>query len=600
MAVATGGADNISDSIKTCVDAICSHTGWPLGHAYDCKGDLMESDVWHTRDRRQFRGYVEACRTASAPDKPHLAGRARATGTATWLENLAENLRPPKSQAAIACGMRAGLALPVIVDQEAVAVLEFFTDETEKPDESFLQTMTQIGQQLGRTVERKRAYATIRRMAVKDSLTGLANRSQFQRRLQSATAQARRSNTMVALIFLDLDHFKDVNDTLGHPVGDQLLITVAERLEACGRETDTVARLGGDEFAIIATNLNSTDGIVTLAKRVNTALKEPYHIDSREIHSSGSLGITMFPADGEDYEALQKNADLALYRAKEKGRDNFQFFDAEMNTAAQRRKTVEQSLRRAIDEHQFDLNYQPQIDLASGQIIGAEALIRWNHPEHGVITPDEFIPIAEATRQIIPIGEWVLKSACTQAKAWQEQGLPINRIAVNLSAVQTIRAPIAETTRQVLAETGLAPESLELEITESVVMDNMDQVIPVLQELNDLGVSLAIDDFGTGYSSLSYLKTLPVSRLKIDRSFVSDVTSNPDDAAIISAIVAMAQNLRLEITAEGVEQEDQLEFLRGLGCDEVQGYLLGRPAAAQAFVEQIEAYASRSPFPSAR
>jgi diguanylate cyclase (GGDEF)-like protein len=424
-------------------------------------------------------------------------------------------------------------------------------------------------------------------MALRDSLTGLANREQFHRQLQAALATALRLEKKVALLMLDVDNFKDVNDTLGHPVGDQLLREVSQRLLRCCRETDTVARLGGDEFAVIATHLQSPDGAAILARRMVDALQEPVILEGREVHISGSIGITLYPTDGLDPADLQKNADLALYRAKDNGKNSFQFYDEEMHDTVQRRKSMERDLRVAIAAGAFELHYQPQIDLNTQTVIGAEALIRWPHPEQGTIPPLDFIPLAEATGLIVPLGEWVLRTACQQMADWRDAGLHLPRLSVNLSGVQLNKSPIIDVVKRVIEETGIAGEDLELELTESTVMENVEAVIPILEHIHELGVSVAIDDFGTGYSSLSYLKRLPVDKLKIDRSFVSDVTTSEDDAAIAQAITSLAKTLRLDVIAEGVETEEQMLFLRRIGCDAAQGYYISRPLPPQAFADWL-------------
>lgn len=599
VAEAMAEAESVAEIIDVCLKSVCAHIDLPVGHAYGCGSDSPDSgtigDTWHLDDEIKFERFRSVTRPAPTDSSANLIDRVAATGEAIWFVDSRSAMIGPRGQAAQACGIRSGFAVPVFANGQIVAVLEFFTPKSISPEQSMLQTLTQVGSQLGRAIERKLAEETIRRMALQDSLTGLANREQFQRQLPAALANALRIGRKVALMFFDVDNFKDVNDTLGHPVGDELLKEIAARLMTCCRETDTVARLGGDEFAVIATNLHGPDGAATLARRIITALRAPVIQGGREIFVTGSIGITIFPADGLDPADLQKNADLALYRAKDEGKNTFHFFDQEMNRSLQKRKTMERDLRAAIDAGAFELHYQPQIDLKTRAVIGAEALIRWPQPSPNpdlaqdpvMIPPVEFIPLAEDTGLIVPLGEWVLRTACTQFVAWRKAGLILPRIAVNLSGVQLNKSPIADMVGRVLEDTGMAPDCLELELTESTVMENVEAVIPVLQHLHDLGISIAVDDFGTGYSSLSYLKRLPVDILKIDRSFVSDMTGNDDDAAIAQAIVNLAKALRLGVIAEGVETEEQLLLLEKIGCHSAQGYYLSRPLSRDRFTQWL-------------
>ena len=430
---------------------------------------------------------------------------------------------------------------------------------------------------------RTRAESEIQQLINYDTLTGLPNRSLLHDRLKLAIAQAVRDDQLVGVLFLDLDRFKTINDTLGHTAGDILLKTVAKRLAACVRESDTLARLGSDEFVALLLGANSVEAITTVAKKILMLISEPIYIEGQEIYTSGSIGIAVYPMDGDDSYTLLKHADLAMYQAKELERNNFQFFSSEMNSKVVERMLLENSMRKALEREEFFLVYQPQVDARSGKITGMEALLRWQHPDLGLLSPDKFIYLAEETGFIIPIGEWVLQSACRQNKAWQDQGLPAVRVAVNLSAKQFGQYHLDEMVSATLMETGLEPEWLELEITESAIMKNADQNASILRKLKRMGVSLAIDDFGTGYSSLAYLKHFPISRLKIDRSFVRDITTNPDDAAIAEIIIAMAQTLKLSVIAEGVETRAQMELLSFNNCIEMQGYLFSRPVPAEQF-----------------
>ncbi|OGT97614.1 MAG: two-component system response regulator [Geobacteraceae bacterium GWC2_48_7] len=431
--------------------------------------------------------------------------------------------------------------------------------------------------------DRIRAESEIQQLINYDSLTGLPNRNMLHDRLRLAIAQAAREHHLVAVIFLDLDRFKGINDTLGHRAGDKLLTTVADKLTACVRESDTLARLGGDEFVIILTSMVHEDGITTVCKKILGLLAEPAFIEGHDIYTTASIGIAVYPVDGEDSHTLLKHADLAMYQAKEMDRNNFQFFSREMNVKVLEKMLLENSMRRALEREEFFLVYQPQVDARTGKITGAEALLRWEHPDLGLLAPDKFIYLAEENGFIVPIGEWVIQTACRQNKIWQDEGLPPIRMAVNLSGKQFGMQRLDQTISSILLETDLDPKWLELEITESAIMKNAEQNITTLQKFKEMGIALAIDDFGTGYSSLAYLKHFPISRLKIDRSFVRDISENPDDAAIAEIIIAMAQALKLNVIAEGVETRAQMELLSFHNCVEMQGYLFSRPVPAAEF-----------------
>ena len=435
--------------------------------------------------------------------------------------------------------------------------------------------------------DRKRFEERLSFLAQYDVLTGLPNRALFYDRLRQAVVRAKREQAMVGLMFLDLDRFKQINDTLGHAAGDRVLRVVAERLKGFLREVDTIARLGGDEFTVIIEGVSQPEQLSGVAEKIRNALGEPVSLDGREMSVSASIGITLYPRDGEDIEHLIKNADIAMYHAKHRGgRQQFQFYDPGMASLAAEHLELETKLRRAIEKQEFVLHYQPVVDLASGRIAGMEALVRWQSPG-GLIPPANFIQLAEESGLILDIGRWVLHAACTQARKWQREGLPPLRLAVNLSPLQLRQENLVAMVAEILRESGLAAQHLELEITENTVMEQSRDTIATLTRLEHLGVQLSIDDFGTGYSSLAYLKQFPVHSLKIDRSFVRDVTADSDDAAIVSAMIAMAKNLGLSVVAEGVETRQQLEFLRKAGCDAYQGYYFSVPLPANAFAELV-------------
>jgi diguanylate cyclase (GGDEF)-like protein/PAS domain S-box-containing protein len=425
--------------------------------------------------------------------------------------------------------------------------------------------------------ERKVSEERIQFLAYYDALTGLPNRTLLQDRLAKALADARRQPDKVAILFLDLDKFKDINDSLGHSVGDLLLQEVAERLKRFAREQDTMARLGSDEFLIMLTHIKDLHDAAVAAERIMDRMTAEFVVQGHSLNVSCTIGISMFPENGVDCDTLVKNADAAMYSAKADGRNNFRFFTEEMNTQAVERLAVESSLRSALAKNQLFVMYQPQMDIASGKIIGLEALARWQHPKLGLVPPDKFIPIAENSGLIIPIGEWVLRTVCRQAKKWQDEGLPAVSVAVNVSAVQFRQRGFCQLIRSVLQDSGLDPQYLELELTESLLLANAEVTLSVLKELKSMGITLAIDDFGTGYSSFGYLKQFRVSKLKIDCLFIRDVAVNPDDAAITTAIIGMAKSLHLKVIAEGVENEAQMSFLRAHLCDEIQGYYFSKP-----------------------
>ncbi|AYR25802.1 putative bifunctional diguanylate cyclase/phosphodiesterase [Herbaspirillum rubrisubalbicans] len=437
--------------------------------------------------------------------------------------------------------------------------------------------------------ERKLYEAEMRHQATHDALTGLPNRNMLHEHLQRAIQVARQKGGLTAVVFVDLDQFKFINDSLGHQVGDELLKAVAQRLQACLRDTDMVARQGGDEFVLVLQNQTGGElGIAEVMQRILAAVARPWQTGDRELQITASIGVSRYPADGKDVETLLKQADSAMYRAKEQGRNNFQFFAPWMDTQVSNRLEMLINLRRALDHDEFKLYYQPKLSLKDGRVIGAEALIRWQSPEQGMVPPDRFIPFAEEAGLIVPIGEWVLRTACHQNKRWQQAGLPPIPVAVNLSPRQ-LNQSLPDFVSGVLAQSGLDAACLELEITENVVMKDAEKSVATLHALKRLGLQISVDDFGTGYSSLSYLRRFPVDALKIDKSFVRDIARDADSAAIVKAVISLAHILNLRVIAEGVEDEQQHAFLKENACDEVQGYYFGKPMA----VEDFTAWMSR-------
>ncbi len=445
--------------------------------------------------------------------------------------------------------------------------------------------------------ERKRTEERIYHMAFYDNLTNLPNRILFQDRLRLTIANADRCQHMFAVLFLDIDNFKRINDTFGHVMGDKLLKSVAERLSAVMRKCDSVtrdvpdlfARLGGDEFTVLLNVINKLEDAAKVARRITDSISMPFKLEGYEIFITSSIGIAIFPADGEDVDSLLKNADAAMYNAKDRGKNNYQYYKQYMNAAAFERLTLENDLRRALEREELLLYYQPQINADTGAITGMEALIRWRQTDGEIILPSEFIELAEETGMIIPISEWVLKTACKQNKAWQENGFKTIPVSVNMSSRLFQQKDFITTLSRILHESGIRPQDLILEITESTLMQTSETVFTALRELTEMGVRLTIDDFGTGYSSLSYLKRFPIHAIKIDRSFVREIPTDPGDAAIARAIISMAHSLRLKVIAEGVETEEQLDFLRKQRCNEIQGYLFSQPLPPEEISKLLQA-----------
>jgi diguanylate cyclase (GGDEF)-like protein/PAS domain S-box-containing protein len=440
-----------------------------------------------------------------------------------------------------------------------------------------------------RDVSAARASALqITHSAQHDFLTGLPNRVLLNDRISQAIALAPRHMSKVAVLFLDLDGFKHINDSLGHSIGDKLLHSIAKRLVDCVRGSDTVSRQGGDEFIVLLSEVKQSDDVAIAARRMLDAVAEPHSIDQHDLHVSTSIGVSVYPDDGLDSETLIKNADTAMYQAKENGRRSYRFFEPAMNVRAVERQSIEENLRRALERQEFALHYQPKIDLRTGEITGAEALIRWTHPVRGLVSPAQFIPIAEDCGLIRPIGKWVLREACKQARAWADSGVPLATMAVNISAMELQDEHFLEGVFAILEDTGLDPRSLELELTESVLMKRIASTEATLTALRASGVQLAIDDFGTGYSSLSYLKKFPIDIIKIDQSFIRQITATPDETTLVDAVISMGRSLKLRVVAEGVETQEELLFLQARQCDEAQGFYFSRPLLPQQFARLHE------------
>jgi diguanylate cyclase (GGDEF)-like protein len=442
--------------------------------------------------------------------------------------------------------------------------------------------------------ELRSALAAIRQMATHDHLTGLPNRVLFGEELQLALARAERRGRPMAMYFMDLDRFKNINDTLGHAFGDRVLQETAKRLLSCVRDTDIVARLGGDEFVLLVEEFAEESNLAEIGRKLLAAVAQLTAIDGHDLNLSASIGICSYPADGRDSKTLLSNADIAMYRAKQQGRNNFCFYSAELDAQVPERLALEAGLRGGLERGEFRVHYQPKIDMATGAITGVEALLRWQHPERGLLLPEKFIHLAEETGLIVPIGLWTLREVCNRAKAWREQGLPRLPVAVNLSALQFREEQLVPQLAEILASTGFEPDALELEITESMVMQDPERAVTLMESLRRMGVRLTIDDFGTGYSSLGYLKRFPINNLKVDRSFVRDLPHSSDDIAITRAVIAMAHSLQMNVIAEGVEDKAQFDVLREEGCDEFQGYLCRPPLAEDELIRFVREVGERA------
>ena len=535
---------------------------------------------------------------AKAIDGVRIGPKAGSCGTAAYRREavivddiMTDPLWEDFRDLAAAHGLRSCWSTPILSHQGAVlGIFAMYAKDVREPTEAEMSLIDVATRIAGIAIERKLAEDRIHFMANHDALTGLPNRTLLNDRLSQALLYAQRYDRWVTVLFIDFDNFKFINDSLGHNAGDELLKTIAKRMVDCVRATDTVVRLGGDEFVVVLSDQpKNADTISEIVRKIQTAIAEPVRLEGHDLRVTSSVGIANYPDDGIGVDTLLANADAAMYRAKEVGRDNIQFYTPEMNTKVHGKFLLQEDLRNALARSEFVLHYQPQVDLRTGRMFAVEALVRWNHPKQGLISPIKFVPLAEETGLIVPIGDWVLREACRQNKAWQNAGLPSVVVSVNVSARQFRERDLANRVVRALKDSGLEAEYLELELTESLIMQDIELAVATMKDLQGLGVQLSIDDFGTGYSSLSALKTFPVARLKIDKSFVDGILADENDMAVASAVISLGQKLNLRVIAEGVETEAQAAFLRNINCDEMQGYLFSKPLPAQEIEELLKA-----------
>jgi diguanylate cyclase (GGDEF)-like protein/PAS domain S-box-containing protein len=572
------------------IQTICKALGWACGMhwQWDEPAELLRCvDHWHV-EHGAVADFVASTRD-SVNEAPAWSGRAPGTksgglvrgvwlaGEPVWIADIAERAGFRRGAAAARAGLHCAFGFPILAGDRPLGVMEFFSRDIKQPDEALLRAVQAIGRQLGQFTQRKRAEEGLVRLAHYDTLTDLPNRVLFYDRLKQALALAKRNSWITGVMFMDVDRFKNINDTLGHALGDELLRLVSERLVGSVRASDTVGRLGGDEFGIVLSNLSDPLDAGVVAQKIIASFARPFKLAGTEVYVTPSIGITLYPKDASAQDELIKHADAAMYRAKESGRNNFQYYSPEMSARGRSLLELEGKLRRAIENEEFLLHYQPKASVATGKITGFEALLRWQRPGIGLISPAEFVPILEETGLIVQAGAWVLNAVCAQISAWQHAGIEPVPIAVNLSARQFLQPDLGPMIRRIIESNGVAPAFIELEITESSLMANPQEATRTLEFLKSLGLALSIDDFGTGYSSLSYLKRFPLDALKVDRSFVRDITTDANDAAITLAVISMAHSLGLKVIAEGVETSEQLAFLAEHRCDQVQGYYFARP-----------------------
>lgn len=578
---------------------ICRNMGWEFGVAWVWDREAQGLKVCATwgADAPEVREFVadsmQRTIKPKAGEQQGLVRRTYTAGEAVWISNVSPAQGFRRAHLIWSAGLHGAFAFPLLRGTEVVGVMEFYHRGTHEPEKALISTAQSIGRQVGQYMGRREAEEALKFVAAHDGLTKLPNRLMFNQRLEHALALAQRGGNQLAVLFIDLDRFKVINDTLGHEAGDALLCEVAERLKGQLRATDTVARLGGDEFVVLIENVTDPVFIGGLARKLIETLSASFTLSGGEYNVTASIGVSTYPDDGGDAQTLLKHADIAMYRSKEQGRNTFQFYSAQMNVHSVERLTLESGLRRALDRGELLLHYQPILDMRTRRIAGMEALVRWQHADLGLVPPAQFIAIAEETGLIVPIGEWVLNTACAAQGAWRERGLPPIMMSVNLSPRQFLYGDLVSDMVRLLARPGHDAAGLKLEITEGMVMQNPKRAVLLIRTLKEMGLHIAIDDFGTGYSSLAYLRRFPIDTLKIDRSFILDTPADAGAVAITQAIIAMAHNLGLDVTAEGVETAEQFEFLLEHGCDQMQGYYFSAPLDAEDAAALLQQHSTR-------
>ncbi len=585
--------ESVPQAISKIIRCICQAMKWHFGSYWSLDRETQELsflESWGLDTPELCEFMADRLQHAVNPASTGAQGliqRTYGSGKPVWIANVAREPGFTGAHLLARAGLQGAFAFPLLLGSRVLGVMEFYHRDAPAPNDALLTTVYSIGSQVGQYVARMEAEIALKFAAAPDALTQLPNREIFNQRLDHALIQAQRRGARLAVLFIDLDHFKVVNDTLGHPAGDLLLREVAGRLKENLRASDTVARLGGDEFVVLVEDVSDPMYIGSLANKLIGALGASYVISGHECHITASIGSSTYPDDCEDAQSLLKNADTAMYRAKEQGRNGFQYYSEQMNTHSVERLTLEAALRQALERNELVLHYQPKIEIRSGHVTGLEALVRWQHPEMGLVPPAHFLQIANETGLIVPIGEWVMRTACATRKSWERLGQPNLTVAVNLSRRQFMHGNLLKDIEQVLNETGCSPNYLALEITEGMVMHNPERAIKLIRSLNNIGLHIVMDDFGTGYSSLAHLQRFPVEALKIDRSFM-DIAGDTGNASIAQAIIALAHGLKLNVIAEGVETRQQIDFLREHGCNEIQGFYVSKPLAAADAIKFIQ------------
>lgn len=581
ISLALSEAINLNNAANSIMKAICEILEWQVGEVWildPSANKLKYMASWFSKSN--FKELKPLTYQLTFRRGEGLPGYIWQTKTTYWISNLKDDVKSTRSRLLIQMGLNSCLGFPIFYHDEVLGVVLFFGERIRQPLTNFLAMFTGIGSQMGTFIKRKRAEGDLLYLAQHDSLTGLSNRAALEESLNIFINNAQRRHNLVGILYLDLDYFKKVNDSMGHAKGDSLLQEVAIRLRQCVRDTDIVARFGGDEFTILLPFVSTRESIIIFAKKILNVFQKPFKINGTEFYVTASIGISIYPNDGNDVQTLMRNADMAMYYAKMRGRNNYQFCPPNIGASALEKVNLENELHRALMQNEFILYYQPQIDIKTNTIVGLETLIRWCRPDGSIMMPSEFIPLAEELNLILPIGEWAIRTAARQNKLWQELGLEPITVSVNVSGHQ-LGIGLVKLISDVLAETALDPKYLELELTETTLMQNTEANISLLRAIKELGVKISIDDFGKEYSSLAYLKTFSIDALKIDYSFVSGLPKDPNARAIVLAIIAMARSINVNVIAEGVERKDQLDFLTENACDQYQGFYFSKPLPAE-------------------